>query len=31
MEALDLQFPKVSDEEMKAIETAHAELLAEKK
>jgi len=31
MEKLDLQFPKVSDEDMKAIEKAHAELLAEKK
>jgi PPK2 family polyphosphate:nucleotide phosphotransferase len=31
MEALDLQFPKVSEDEMKAIEKAHAELLAEKK
>jgi PPK2 family polyphosphate:nucleotide phosphotransferase len=31
MEKLDLQFPKVSDEDMKAIEEAHAELLAEKK
>jgi PPK2 family polyphosphate:nucleotide phosphotransferase len=31
MQALDLQFPKVSDEDMKAIEAAHAELLAEKK
>jgi PPK2 family polyphosphate:nucleotide phosphotransferase len=30
MEALDLEFPKVSDEDMKAIEAAHAELLAEK-
>ena len=31
MEALDLQFPKVSDEDKKAIEKAHAELLTEKK
>jgi len=31
MEALDLQFPKVSDEDKKAIDAAHAELLAEKK
>jgi PPK2 family polyphosphate:nucleotide phosphotransferase len=31
MEKLDLEFPKVSDEDMKAIEKAHAELLAEKK
>lgn len=31
MEALDLQFPKVSDDDMKAIEKAHAELLTEKK
>ena len=31
MEKLDLEFPKVSDEDMKAIEEAHAELLAEKK
>jgi PPK2 family polyphosphate:nucleotide phosphotransferase len=31
LEALDLQFPKVSDEDKKAIEAAHAELLAEKK
>ena len=31
MEALDLQFPKVPEDEMKAIEQAHAELLAEKK
>ncbi|MGH6736384.1 MAG: polyphosphate kinase 2 family protein [Methyloceanibacter sp.] len=31
MDALDLQFPKVDEEEMKAIEKAHAELLAEKK
>ena len=31
MEKLDLEFPKVSDEAMKAIEKAHAELLAEKK
>jgi len=30
MEALDLQFPKVSDEDKKAIEKAHAELLTEK-
>lgn len=30
MEALDLQFPKVSDEDMDAIKRAHAELLAEK-
>jgi PPK2 family polyphosphate:nucleotide phosphotransferase len=30
MEALDLQFPKVSDEDMKEIKKAHAELLAEK-
>lgn len=30
MEALDLEFPKVSDDEMKAIKEAHAELLAEK-
>lgn len=30
MEKLDLEFPKVSDEDMKAIEKAHAELLAEK-
>ena len=29
MEALDLQFPKVSDEDMDAINKAHAELLAE--
>jgi PPK2 family polyphosphate:nucleotide phosphotransferase len=31
LEKLDLEFPKVSDEDMKAIEAAHAELLAEKK
>jgi PPK2 family polyphosphate:nucleotide phosphotransferase len=31
MGALDLHFPKVGEEEMKAIEAAHAELLAEKK
>ena len=31
MEALDLQFPKVSEDDMRAIEKAHAELLAEKK
>ena len=31
MEKLDLEFPKVSEEDMKAIEEAHAELLAEKK
>ncbi|HUU65840.1 MAG TPA: polyphosphate kinase 2 family protein [Methyloceanibacter sp.] len=31
MEALDLRFPKVGEDEMKAIEKAHAELLAEKK
>lgn len=31
MEKLDLEFPKVSAEDMKAIEKAHAELLAEKK
>jgi PPK2 family polyphosphate:nucleotide phosphotransferase len=31
MEALDLQFPKVDPDEMKAIEKAHAELLTEKK
>ncbi len=31
MEKLGLEFPKVSDEDMKAIEEAHAELLAEKK
>jgi PPK2 family polyphosphate:nucleotide phosphotransferase len=30
LEALDLQFPKISDEDKKAIEAAHAELLAEK-
>ena len=30
MEALDLQFPKLDEEEMKAVEAAHAELLAEK-
>jgi len=30
MEALDLQFPTVSEEDKKAIEKAHAELLAEK-
>ncbi len=31
MEALDLHFPKVDADEMKAIEAAHKELLAEKK
>ncbi|MEZ5827183.1 MAG: polyphosphate kinase 2 family protein [Hyphomicrobiales bacterium] len=31
MEALDLQFPKVSDEDKAAIDKAHAELLTEKK
>ena len=31
MEALDLQFPKVSEDDMRAIEKAHAELLTEKK
>jgi PPK2 family polyphosphate:nucleotide phosphotransferase len=31
LEKLDLEFPKVSDEDMKAIEAAHAELLAETK
>jgi polyphosphate kinase 2 (PPK2 family) len=31
MEALDLRFPKVDADEMKAIEAAHKELLAEKK
>jgi len=31
MEALDLQFPKVSDEDKAAIEKAHAELLTEQK
>jgi len=31
MEALDLQFPKVSEDDMRAIEKAHAELLAERK
>jgi PPK2 family polyphosphate:nucleotide phosphotransferase len=31
LEKLDLEFPKASDEDMKAIEAAHAELLAEKK
>ena len=31
MEALDLQFPKVDADELKAIEKAHAELLTEKK
>jgi hypothetical protein len=31
MDALDLQFPKVSDEDKAAIEKAHAELLTEKK
>lgn len=31
MEKLDLEFPKVSDEDMAAIEKAHKELLAEKK
>jgi len=31
MEALDLRFPKVSDEDKKAIEKAHAKLLTEKK
>jgi PPK2 family polyphosphate:nucleotide phosphotransferase len=31
MESLDLQFPKVDPDEMKAIEKAHAELLTEKK
>ena len=31
MEALDLQFPEVSEDDKKAIERAHAELLAEKK
>lgn len=31
MDKLDLQFPKVSDEDMEAIKKAHQELLAEKK
>ena len=31
MKALDLHFPKVSDEDMEALKKAHAELLAEKK
>ena len=31
MEALDLQYPKVDEDEMKAIKKAHAELLTEKK
>lgn len=30
LEALDLEFPKVTDEEMEAIKKAHAELLTEK-
>jgi len=31
MEALNLQFPKLSDEDIRAMNAAHAELLAEKK